>query len=201
MKWFDKFKDMIPDEKVDDNPTLIEEPVITLQEQEDQKIEEMMSDVKDDAYIPELPPITTMDTTSINKETEVVGEIHTDEDIIIYGNVKGNVTCHGHLSLHGWIEGTIVCADGTFDQAIALGDVHCSGTLDISATSSINGNVETLNLISGGRIKGDVLTLESAKFNATAATVGNVQARDIEIERGAIIQGNIRMLQDIDIEA
>lgn len=199
MKWLDKFKESVTEAETSetDKIAMPVEITPTPQEQEDDKIDEMIQGFTKEITVPIEEPITQ---TIIQDGVEIFGDIVSNDNMTIYGNIKGDVLCEGTLRVHGWIQGTVTCADGDFDQAIILGNVHCSDLLKVSNTSSINGNVETLNLLSGGKIKGDTLVYESAKFNNTAAVVGNVQSRDIEIERGAIVQGNIRMLQDIEIE-
>lgn len=96
--------------------------------------------------------------------TKIVGEITTNGDIRIDGNLKGNITTKGKLIVG--VSGEIV------------GDITCKN-LDISG--NIEGKIvveELLSLKSSANIKGDVITSKlhiepGAIFNGTCNMSGN----------------------------
>lgn len=172
---------------------------------EDEQLDEILEE--DSPYIPNehftsvnIPAMEEMDqseATTISKGTNLIGNIETDDDLIIRGHIKGDIICNGNLSVYGVVEGTINCANAYFDEAIIVGDIGCSGNLQLTATSTIDGNVEAFEVMNGGRIKGNAVVAQSIHFLSTSAIVGDISANDIDIERGAVIQGNINIRQEV----
>jgi len=137
------------------------------------------------------------DATTISKSTSIIGNIETDGDLIIKGHVKGDILCNASLSVYGVVEGTISCNNAYLDNAMVIGDIGCSGNMQVTQSSTVNGNVEAYELLNGGRIKGNAAVTQSIRFLATSAIVGNISANDIQVERGAIIQGNVTIRQEV----
>lgn len=137
------------------------------------------------------------DATTISKGTLINGNIEADGDLIIRGHIKGDVLCNANLSVYGVIEGTISCTNALFDNALIKGDIGCSGNMEISESSTIDGNIEAYNLLNGGRIKGNATVTEAVHFLATSAIVGDLNANAIQVDRGAVIQGNVTIRQDV----
>ena len=139
--------------------------------------------------------------TSIGSGTILHGNIETEDDLEIHGTIEGDIICNRHLTITGQIKGNIQCDTIDIDAAVIKGDIRCISNLKISAHSSIEGNIEAGELLSGGHIKGDIHASGGATFSEQAAVSGNIRAKDIEIRRGAIIQGNIQIDQDIYFES
>lgn len=137
------------------------------------------------------------DTTTISKSTVIHGNIEADGDLVIQGHVQGDILCNANLSIYGIVEGTISCNNAYLDNAIVVGDIGCGGNMQVSESSTINGNVEAYELLNGGRIKGNAMVSEGVKFLSTSAIVGDVSANDIQVKRGAVIQGNIIIRQEV----
>lgn len=137
------------------------------------------------------------DATTISKGTVLHGNIESEGDLIIHGHVKGDIICNSNLSVYGTVEGIINCNNAYFDQAIIIGDVGCSGNLELTDSSTVDGNVEAYELLNGGRIKGDAMVSEHVRFTSTSAIVGNVSANAIQVDRGAVIQGKVTIRQEV----
>lgn len=137
------------------------------------------------------------EATTISKGTVLHGNIESEGDLIIHGHVKGDIICNSNLSVYGTVEGIINCNNAYFDQAIIVGDVGCSGNLELTQSSTVDGNVEAYELLNGGRIKGDAMISEHVRFTSTSAIVGNVSANDIQVDRGAVIQGKVTIRQEV----
>lgn len=149
---------------------------------------------------PQVPPMQEDVATTISKGTILHGNIETDGDLIIQGHVKGDIICNANLSIFGVVEGTINCNNAYFDNAVLVGDIGCSGNMQLSESTTIDGNVEAYEILNGGRIKGNVTVAEGIHFLATSAIVGDVSAGNIEIERGAVLQGNVTIRQEVYFE-
>lgn len=112
-------------------------------------------DYQNDYYTDSFQTVNHSETdkTTISKGTVINGNVEADGDLIIRGHIKGDVLCNANLSVYGVIEGTISCTNAFFDNALIMGDIGCSGNMEISESSTINGNIEAYNLLNGGRIK------------------------------------------------
>lgn len=229
MKWYDRQKQLYaqksnehqapqetsysPAEEpvMDDIQTTYEEQTSyqeASQYEEDTQLDEMMDETLQDYdnqdevddFSTMTPLVQSEDATTIAKGTILTGNIESDEDLIIHGHIKGDIICNANLSIFGVVEGTINCNNAYFDNALIAGDVGCSGGLQLTQSSTVHGNVEAYDLLNGGHIKGNVVVEESIKFTTTSAIVGDVVANDIEVERGAVIQGNVTIRQEVYFE-
>ncbi len=137
------------------------------------------------------------ETTTISQGTMINGNVEADGDLVIRGHVRGDVLCNANLSIYGVVEGIINCNNAYLENATVIGDIGCSGNMELTESSTIDGNVEAYELLNGGRIKGNATVGEAVHFTATSAIVGDISAVHIEVDRGAIIQGNVLVRQDI----
>lgn len=223
MKWYDKQKQLYAakneSERQEPEPVRYdnykETPVDTYQKpQEDPRLDEAVDAAMnaysennfDNSYVETPAPKAAMmvqvddNATTISRGTLINGNIETEGDLIIHGHVKGDIICNSTLTIFGVVEGTLNCMNAYFDHATIIGDIGCSGNLELSESSVVHGDVEAYQMLNGGRIKGNANIAEGVKFSATSAIVGNVSANDIEIERGAVIQGEIDIRQEVYFE-
>ncbi len=135
--------------------------------------------------------------TTISQGTLINGNVEADGDLVIRGHVRGDVLCNASLSVYGIVEGIISCNNAYLDNATIIGDIGCSGNMEVTESSTIDGNIEAYELLNGGRIKGNATVGESVRFTATSGIVGDISAAHIEVERGAIIQGNMLIRQEV----
>lgn len=161
--------------------------------------QEMQEYENDDYYADSFQTVnpTEMDATTISKGTLINGNVEADGDLIIYGHIKGDVLCNANLSVYGVVEGTISCTNAFFDNAMIKGDIGCSGNMEITESSTIDGNIEAYNLLNGGRIKGNATVTEAVHFLSNSAIVGDMNANAIQVDRGAVIQGSVTIRQDV----
>lgn len=152
---------------------------------------------RDRRYDPQPIQQETFEPTIIGKGARISGTVEVAGNLIVQGEVQGDITCQNKISVTGIIDGNITTCDVDLDNAIVNGDINCTGDLHLSETATVSGNCEAMNVICGGRIKGDVNAAESATFEEKAALVGNLSARDIEIQKGAVLQGNVNIRQDV----
>jgi cytoskeletal protein CcmA (bactofilin family) len=87
------------------------------------------------------------ETNLIIAETKLLGDLVTDHNIHIEGEVQGNITCKGKVTIGvaGRVKGNINCLTceifGKIDGEIKVDDL-----LTLKETSRIHGNIETLKL-------------------------------------------------------
>lgn len=94
--------------------------------------------------------------------------------------------------------GTIVDGDIEVPANVRLegtinGNIKCTGRLVMSKAAEIVGTVNCNELVSEGKIKGDVVTKKIATLQPTAVIVGDLQCESLQIESGAIFNGQCAM--------
>lgn len=92
------------------------------------------------------------------------------------------------VSVQGTIESTI---PGTIDGNVR-GDVRTEGMLIIGKTGSIRGNIYATDLVTYGKVYGDVFVNNKAVISNKAYVKGDVTALILEVEQDAVIEGAIR---------
>lgn len=91
--------------------------------------------------------------------------------------VVGDCTTDGTLRIEGTVQGTVKAG-----KAVVVGK---DGLVD--------GHVETQDAVIGGRITGSLQAASRLELQATAVVDGEVRARRMQLEEGAILNGNVTM--------
>ncbi|GAC1628536.1 MAG: hypothetical protein NVS9B10_18580 [Nevskia sp.] len=105
---------------------------------------------------------TTVDTL-IGKQTEILGDVRFTGGLHVDGKIKGNV--------------------------LALSDKAAS--LSVSESGVIEGDVRVPTMMLNGSVVGDVRTSERLVLNSKARVNGNVYYRLLQMEPGAMINGQL----------
>ncbi|MES2885709.1 MAG: polymer-forming cytoskeletal protein [Pseudomonadota bacterium] len=93
--------------------------------------------------------------------------------------INGDVTFSGGLHVEGRIKGNVLAAS---DKA---------STLSVAEAGIIEGNVKVSNVVVNGRIVGEVRTTERLTLGAKARIVGDVRYRVLQMEAGALVNGQL----------
>lgn len=100
------------------------------------------------------------------------------EGLIATGmSVRGELTGQGDVRVEGQFEGL----------------VNISGRLTIGAHAEVHAPVHASDIEIEGTIRGDVAAIESAQLRSGARVYGNVQAKRVGIDDGALLQGTLEM--------
>lgn len=136
--------------------------------------------------------------TTIHKQTVLNGDVTLHDDLVLYGAIKGNIISDKNVTIYGNVEGTITCHNAILDSAEIKGDITCDGQIQLSESTIVQGNVVASTLRCGGKIRGNVTISDSVHFQSTAVIIGDVICDDMEIERGAFLQGSVKITKSID---
>ena len=74
---------------------------------------------------------------------------------------------------------------------VLRGDVEVEGTVMVSTSAGVDGGVSAANVIVSGRVEGDIRARKVAEIRRKAVIKGNVVAREIYVEVGAQVGGEI----------
>lgn len=105
---------------------------------------------------------TTVDTL-IGKQTEVAGDVHFSGGLHVDGKIKGKVVAQS-------------------DKA---------SSLSVAESGCIEGDVRVPHIVLNGAVIGDVHASEKITLAAKARVTGNVYYRIIEMEGGALVNGQL----------
>lgn len=87
-------------------------------------------------------------------------------------------------------EGT-VRIDGEF-----TGEIRTRGTLIIGTGALVRAEVSAASVMVEGEIHGDIIATDAIEIRTPAKVYGNLSTPNLEIEKGALFEGNCRMQVD-----
>jgi cytoskeletal protein CcmA (bactofilin family) len=92
------------------------------------------------------------------------------------------------------IEGTITVEGSTRIDGIVSGKLISNDVVTIGTNGEVNADVKANSIIVGGRIKGNLEASEKIEIHAKAELRGDLIAKSLLIEHGAVFHGNSKML-------
>ncbi len=108
----------------------------------------------------------------IGQGTKIVGNVETNGDIRIDGNIEGNVNSKGKVVLgaNGLIKGEVVCSNAELSGTLN-GKIIVSELLSLKASSKVNCEIQTgkLNIEPGANFTG-TCTMGSGSTSPTTET-------------------------------
>lgn len=137
--------------------------------------------------------VNASETSVITKTTKIEGSISTDSNIVIAGEMIGNVASTNSISTTGKILGNITCKNFEGSNAKIEGDIKVENALVIKNNCDIIGDISAKRIELSGRVKGNIVLSGEVFIAKEAYIIGNVTASTISIEKGAIIQGLIKI--------
>jgi len=91
------------------------------------------------------------------------------------------------------IKGDLEVAHGIQIQGTFKGTLKSGGKVIIGEKGHVFANIEAEELISAGRIEGNVIARKRLLLNNTGAIIGDVKTAKLIMEEGALINGAIDM--------
>jgi cytoskeletal protein CcmA (bactofilin family) len=123
------------------------------------------------------------------------GSLSSGSETEISGRVEGDVNVNGRLYLGksalvtGSVEATSCKIDGLVE-----GRVNCAEELDIGETGRLNADSQAgKRVVLAGHVTGNVTTGGVAVLSRSAQLDGNIRARSIVVDEGAIFNGGCTM--------
>ena len=77
------------------------------------------------------------------------------------------------------------------------GDIKTTNFILIGTKAVISANIEAKDAKIGGEINGNIKVDGFLEIDSTAKVFGDIEANEIQIERGAILNGNCVMLKNV----
>ena len=104
--------------------------------------------------------------------------------------------------LSGFVgSGTMLTGETNFKAMLRV-DGHLTGrvtsdtgTLIIGTTGQVDANITVASAVVHGTVNGDIVASERIELGRTAKVTGNIQTPSLNIEKGAIFEGNCSMVR------
>ena len=92
--------------------------------------------------------VNTNSFSSINSTTKIVGEIFSDSDIRIDGNVEGNINCRAKIILGqtASVKGDLFCQNADISCNI-VGNIYVENLLKLNSSANVKGDIYTQKLV------------------------------------------------------
>ncbi len=132
----------------------------------------------------------TDETASITEGMKIVGNLETTGSLDLVGKITGNVTCLGKLNVTGEIEGDSKAAEIYAEAARITGEVRSNGSVKIGQSTVVIGNIFATSAVIAGAVKGDIDVPGPVVLDTTAIVMGNIKSQSVQINNGAVIEGN-----------
>ena len=138
----------------------------------------------------------------ITKSMTVTGNIHSNNDIQINGNIRGDIVCDRDVAVNGLVLGSVKAKKLTAKSCMIKGDINLAGDAVLEAESIVVGNLNTVNLELSGKIKGNIDAKDVAQLNPSALIQGDLKAAHMSAALGSRINGRIITddINDADFE-
>lgn len=94
------------------------------------------------------------------------------------------------------VEGNIKATEAIRVEGNVKGDVSSDGTLVISSTGKVIGNIRGNNIMIAGTIEGDLISGGRTEVASTGRIIGNIRTKSLIVDENAVFQGQCTMNPD-----
>lgn len=208
MGYMDNFKTSLnqvfrlsPDETIDDEE-MLDDNVEPLREAD---VKEDISAAKDDhrnkyfsgrqdaRYEERASAFSSDGNSVISADTRIVGKIISNSNLLIGGDVEGDIMAKGDVRVRGKVKGSISANRVELSECSVFGNIRAETSLMIDAGSEVIGDIESGDTSIDGKIKGNVLSTANVLCKKNSFILGNVASDSISIEKGSVVCGEIQI--------
>lgn len=141
------------------------------------------------------------DVTVISKGTTIDGNISSDGSLDVMGNITGDVECLGKLSITGKIIGNSTATEVYVNTERLEGSINSEGSVKVGLGTVIVGDIVGTSGVIAGAVKGEIDINGPIVVDSTAIIKGNIKAKSVQINNGAIIEGFCSLsYSDVDVD-
>lgn len=127
--------------------------------------------------------------TVITKGTVIDGSITSDGSLEVMGTITGDVECLGKLSIVGKVSGNAKASEIYVNTSRLEGGLDSKGSVKVGVGTVIVGDIKGTSAVIAGAVKGKVDVDGPVVVDSTAIVKGNIQAKSVQINNGAVIDG------------
>lgn len=176
-------------ENMEDNVDLELLEALNADEEESKKEESTEIEEKAAPKQKAAPAVSDDEVTVIAKGTTINGSISSDGSLDIMGSVTGDIECLGKLTITGKINGNTSAAEVYVNTERMEGGITSEGTIKIGLGTVVIGDIVATSGAIAGAVKGEIDVNGPVVVDSTAIIKGNIKAKSIQINNGAIVEG------------
>lgn len=148
------------------------------------------------------PEEETQEVTVITKGTTINGGIKSDTSLVVKGTIEGDVECQGKLTITGRVAGNTIASEIYVNTPKLEGDINSRGIVKIDVGTVVIGNISCTSVLVSGAVKGNIEVNGPVIVDSTAVVKGDIQAKSIQINSGAVIDGHCSLaFADVDLDS
>lgn len=145
------------------------------------------------APVPDTPPMRAANMSFLAAGTVFEGTLRSTGDVEITGEVKGDVSAEGTVSLFSSMEGSVNAGSLTLTNCTLTGNVTVTDTLTVGERAKIEGDVCAKDVLCAGTIDGNMDISGNATLEHTAKVRGDIVTGSFAVEKGASICGGLEI--------
>ena len=152
--------------------------------------------------MPKAKPAGSDDqVTVITKGTTITGSISSDGSLDVMGTITGDIECLGKLSITGKVKGNSTAAEVFVNTERLEGSINSEGSVKVGLGTVVIGDIIGTSGVIAGAVKGEIDIQGPIVVDSTAIIKGNIKAKSVQINNGAIIEGFCSLsYSDIDVD-
>lgn len=139
--------------------------------------------------------------TVITKGTTINGSIISDGSLEVMGTITGDIDCAGKLSIIGKVAGNSIAAEIFVNTSRLEGSLSSEGSVKIGVGTVVVGDITATSGVIAGAVKGEIDVNGPVVVDSTAIIKGNINAKSVQINNGAVIDGYCKLsYASVDID-
>lgn len=192
-------------------PEEVEEVVEKMETTTEETKEDIKEDVKEDNVQPAKTPVAPASVnddivndeamkamneerlngtvTVITENTTITGSISSDGSLEVRGTITGDIDCQGKVYINGIVSGGVSAAEIYVNTPKLNGGLLSEGTVKIGVGTVVLGDVSGSSAYIAGAVRGNIDIDGPVIIESTAILKGNIKAKSININPGAVIDG------------
>lgn len=111
-------------------------------------------------------------------------------------NTSSNATELNFIGKGTIIDGNLKTESSIRIDGTLKGKLICKATLTLGENGRIDGDIQAMNAIIGGQIKGKITVAEKLVLEAKSSLVGELKAKKLIIDEGAVFDGTAEMVEN-----
>lgn len=137
--------------------------------------------------------------TRITNSMVVNGGITSSDNLLIEGQVLGDVTTDADLTASNLIVGNVKANNMSFNSARIKGNINTDGALAVGDSTIVIGNIDADALKISGKVQGNITAKQYILLTNTALIVGDITAAVVTTQAGSRINGTITSTSQVDV--
>lgn len=137
---------------------------------------------------------TSLESSIISKGTVIHGSIQSIANLVIQGDIVGDVQCNGKIRLTGTVQGDIIAESLEIEGGHVIGNLSVEQKIILDESSGVNGDISAINMLIAGKVKGNLFAAQSVSLLNSAHIMGDVISNQVQIDMGAILSGFLTIM-------